>query len=61
MRFLSRKFLLAVAVIALVVFNKVLKLGLDIDGQAIKTILTAAIAYIVAEGTRDVVIELKKK
>ena len=61
MKYLSRKFLLAVGIIVLIVLNKKLNLGLDLDESVIKTILIVALGYIGVEGVKDVVTEIKKK
>ena len=60
-KYLSRKFLLAVAVIALIIADQKLNLGLGIDSeQAMKVLMAVALGYIGIEGAIDIVKTVKK-
>lgn len=55
-KFLSRKFLLAVGIILLLILDKKLNLGLDMDSAAIaKVIIGLGLAYIGVEGAADII------
>jgi len=60
-KFLSRKFLLAVGVVLLVIADKKFTLGLGLDGDTVKALVIIALAYIGVEGAADVVGAIKKK
>jgi len=60
-KYLSRKFLLAVGIIILVIADGKFKLGLGLNGETVKSLVVIALAYIGVQGAADVVGIIKKK
>ena len=60
-KYFSRKFLLAVGVIVLIIADKKFELGFGLNGDTIKSLIIIALAYIGVEGAADVVGVIKKK
>lgn len=61
-KFLSRKFLLAVGIILLLILDKKLDFGLGLESEAIaKIIIGLGLAYIGVEGAADIIRANKEK
>ena len=60
-KYLSRKFLLAVGIVVLIIADKKFSLGLGLNGDTVKSLVIIALAYIGVEGAADVVGIIKKK
>ncbi len=60
-KYLSRKFLLAVGIVFLIIADKKFNLGLDLDEDTVKSLVIISLTYIGVEGATDVVGIIKKK